>query len=118
MTLGLRKAVTVAVLTVTASLLPAVSATASASSADARVVGNYCLANTWNTPEVRTRPCDDFDRGQHWTVHGQQISLTYAPGYCLANTWNTPEVRTRPCDDFDRGQHWTIKGDEISLTYA
>ncbi|MEU2375963.1 RICIN domain-containing protein [Streptomyces misionensis] len=119
MTLGLRKAVAVAILAVTASFLPSAGATAAEPGAGARAApGNYCLTNTWNTPEVRTRPCDGFDRGQHWTIDGDMVRLTYAPDYCLANTWNTPEVRTRPCDKFDRGQHWTVNGTQIGLTYA
>jgi hypothetical protein len=112
-----RKALTGTLLSVMAAVaLPSVTATASSPTTTAS--DNYCLANTWNTPEVRTRGCDNFDRGQHWTVRGAKIHLTEAPGYCLANTWGTPEVRTRGCDDFDRGQHWTVSGERISLTHA
>ncbi|MFH8336316.1 ricin-type beta-trefoil lectin domain protein [Streptomyces sp. AM6-12] len=117
MTLGLRNAVAVAILAVTASFLPSAGATAAEPGTHARAAGAYCLANTWNTPEVRTRQCNSLDRGQYWTVDGDMIKLTYAPDYCLANTWNTPEVRTRRCD-IDRGQHWTVRGQQISLTHA
>ncbi|MET9605336.1 ricin-type beta-trefoil lectin domain protein [Streptomyces sp. NPDC006512] len=119
MAIALRKTLAIAALSLTASLLPAVGAEAASTAAPAlRAPGIYCLANAWDTPNISTKPCDTADRGQHWTVSGQQISLTYARGYCLANTWGTPNISTKPCDPKDQGQYWTVTGQHIALTFA
>ncbi|MFI1582765.1 hypothetical protein [Embleya sp. NPDC020630] len=43
-----------------------------------RTPGLYCLANAWGTPNISTKPCDTADRGQHWVVFNDQISLALA----------------------------------------
>lgn len=119
MAIAVHKTLAIATLTLTASLLPTAGAEATNAMAPAlRAPGLYCLANTWDTPKVSTKPCDAADRGQHWTVSGQQISLRNAPAYCLANTWNTQDVSVKPCDPKDQGQYWTASGQQITLTYA
>ncbi|WP_371484229.1 ricin-type beta-trefoil lectin domain protein [Kitasatospora sp. NBC_00315] len=119
MAIALRKTLTVAALTLTASFLPATGAGAADTTAPSpRTPALYCLANTWDTPKDSVKPCDSADRGQHWTLSGQQISLTNARAYCLANTWNVPDVSTKPCDPKDQGQYWTVTGQQISLTFA
>lgn len=118
MAIALRKTLALAALAVTASLLPTVQAAASTTGQTVQVPGQYCLANAWGTPNVSSAPCDSADRGQHWTVSGQQISLTNARGYCLANTWNTTQISTKPCDPSDQGQYWNISGQQITLAFA
>ncbi|MGW2039470.1 ricin-type beta-trefoil lectin domain protein [Streptomyces virginiae] len=119
MGIALRKSLSLAALAVTASLLPTGQAGAAGiAEQTVRVPGRYCLANAWETPNVSTKPCDSADRGQHWTVSGQQISLTNARGYCLANTWNTAQVSVKPCNPNDQGQYWNISGQQISLAFA
>ncbi|WP_406300095.1 RICIN domain-containing protein [Embleya sp. NBC_00888] len=115
MAIALRKTLAVATLALTSSFLPAVGAQAAAPTP---APGYYCLANTWDTPKVSTKPCDPADRGQHLTLSGQQISLTNARAYCLANAWGAPDISTKPCDAKDRGQYWTVTGQQISLTFA
>ncbi|MGI5447501.1 ricin-type beta-trefoil lectin domain protein [Streptomyces sp. CA-243310] len=117
MAIALRKTLALATLALTASLLPAGEAGAT-SAAQAAVPGRYCLANAWETPNISTKPCDTADRGQHWTVTGNQISLTNARGYCLANTWNSDKISTKPCDTSDQGQYWNVSGQTISLNFA
>ncbi|MFF2630015.1 ricin-type beta-trefoil lectin domain protein [Kitasatospora griseola] len=119
MAIAFRKTLAIAALGLAASFLP----TAGADAADAghsttRTPGRYCLANTWETPTVSSKPCNTNDPGQHWTLSGEQISLTNARGYCLADKWNTPDVSTKPCDPVDEGQYWTVSGERISLTFA
>ncbi|WP_328954743.1 ricin-type beta-trefoil lectin domain protein [Kitasatospora purpeofusca] len=119
MATALRKTLALATLALTASLLP----TGTAGAADVarpttRTPGIYCLANTWNKPDVSTKVCDTNDQGQHWTVTGQQIALANARAYCLANTWNKPDVSTKGCASGDQGQYWTVNGDQIALTLA
>ncbi|WP_405533259.1 RICIN domain-containing protein [Streptomyces avidinii] len=119
MEIAFRKTLAVATLALTASLLPAVGAEAVDTAAPSlRAPGLYCLANAWETPNISTKPCDAADRGQHWTLSGQQISLSNARGYCLANTWNAQDVSVKPCNSKDQGQYWTVSGQQISLTYA
>ncbi|MFD7911996.1 ricin-type beta-trefoil lectin domain protein [Streptomyces sp. NPDC059752] len=119
MAIALRKSLAIATLALNASLLPTVGAQAVDTAAPSlRAPGLYCLANAWETPNVSTKPCDGADRGQHWTVSGQQISLSNARGYCLANTWNAQDVSVKPCNPKDQGQYWTVSGQQISLTYA
>ncbi|MEY2273778.1 hypothetical protein, partial [Streptomyces sp. BF23-19] len=79
MAIAFRKTLALATLALTASLLPAAGAQAATVSAPAvRTPSLYCLANAWETPNVSTKPCAPADRGQHWTISGQQISLTNA----------------------------------------
>ncbi|MFI1018869.1 ricin-type beta-trefoil lectin domain protein [Streptomyces sp. NPDC020965] len=118
MGITLRKPFALVALAATASLLPAVEAGAAPTAQQAMSPGLYCLANAWGTPDVSSRPCDTNDPGQRWTVSGNQISLTDAPGYCLANAWGTPDVSTKPCDPKDEGQYWDVTGQRISLNYA
>ncbi|MFH9349810.1 ricin-type beta-trefoil lectin domain protein [Kitasatospora sp. NPDC017646] len=119
MVFALRKTLAVAALALTASFLPAVGAgAADTAQASPRTPGLYCLANTWNTPNISTKPCYPSDLGQHWTLSGEQISLSNARGYCLANTWGTQTVSTKPCDPNDQGQYWTVSGQQIALTFA
>ncbi|MET3985738.1 ricin-type beta-trefoil lectin domain protein [Streptomyces sp. PvR034] len=119
MAIALRKTLALAVLSVTASLLPVGGAgAANAAPQTARVPGRYCLANAWDTPNLSTKPCNTGDRGQHWTVSGQQISLTNARAYCLANTWNSAQISVKPCNPNDQGQYWNVSGQQISLAFA
>ncbi|WP_330334203.1 RICIN domain-containing protein [Streptomyces sp. NBC_00536] len=119
MAIALRHTLALATLALTASVLPAVGAQAAETATPSlRAPGLYCLANAWDTPNISTKPCDSADRGQHWTVSGQQISLSNARGYCLANTWNAQAVSVKPCNPKDQGQYWTVSGQQISLTYA
>ena len=119
MVFALRKSLAVATLALTASFLPAVGAgAADTAQASPRTPGLHCLANAWNTPNIGTRPCNPSDLGQHWTLSGQQITLTFAPAYCLANAWQTPSVGTKPCNAADPGQHWVVFDDQISLALA
>ncbi|MCX4661558.1 ricin-type beta-trefoil lectin domain protein [Streptomyces uncialis] len=118
MAIAYRRTLALAALALTASLLPATGAGASETAAPSqRVPGRYCLANAWGTPDISSKPCDSADRGQQWTVSGQQISLTNARGYCLANAWGTPGISTKPCDPADQGQYWSVSGQQISLTF-
>ncbi|MFE5329870.1 ricin-type beta-trefoil lectin domain protein [Embleya sp. NPDC056575] len=121
MAIAFRKTLAITALTLTASLLPVGGAGASDTAAAdpaPRTPGLYCLANAWGTPNISTKPCDTADRGQHWTVSGQQISLTEARAYCLANAWNTPDVATKACAPKDQGQYWSVSGQQIALTFA
>ncbi|MGW2377930.1 MULTISPECIES: ricin-type beta-trefoil lectin domain protein [Kitasatospora] len=119
MAFALRKTLAVAALALTASFLPAGGAGAADTDHSApRTPGLYCLANAWNTPNIGTKPCNSSDPGQHWTLAGEQISLSNARGYCLANTWNTQSVSVKPCNPNDPGQYWTVSGEQISLTFA
>ncbi|MFE7564072.1 ricin-type beta-trefoil lectin domain protein [Kitasatospora sp. NPDC057500] len=118
MAIALRKTLAVAALALTASFLPAGQAGASDTTRAHRTPGLYCLGNEWDTPNVATRPCDTNDPGQHWTLSGQQISLSNARAYCLANAWGTPSISTKPCDSRDPGQYWSVSGQQISLTLA
>ncbi|MFE2147955.1 ricin-type beta-trefoil lectin domain protein [Streptomyces sp. NPDC059456] len=119
MGIALRKTLALASLAVTAALLPVSGAeAANPTQQTARIPGRYCLANAWQTPNVSTKPCDSTAPGQHWTVSGQQISLTNARGYCLANTWETPQVSVKPCNSNDQGQYWNVSGQQISLAFA
>ncbi|MER7674420.1 ricin-type beta-trefoil lectin domain protein [Kitasatospora sp. NPDC096128] len=119
MALAVRKTLAVAALSLTAALLPVGQAGATeAAGATPRTPGLYCLANAWSTPNIGTKPCNSADKGQHWTVSGEQISLSDARAYCLANTWNTQTVSVKPCDPKDQGQYWTVTGEQISLTFA
>ncbi|OKJ00064.1 hypothetical protein AMK19_30100 [Kitasatospora sp. CB01950] len=62
-----------------AALLPAVGAgAADTGHAATRTPGRYCLANTWGAPDVSSKPCDANDKGQHWVVFNDQISLALA----------------------------------------
>ncbi|GAA2143031.1 hypothetical protein GCM10009760_28900 [Kitasatospora kazusensis] len=115
MAIAVRKTLALATLALTASFLPAGQAGAAA---PAPHPGIYCLTNAWQTPNISTKACDTGNSGQHWTVSGQQISLTNARGYCLANTWGAPDVSVKPCDSKDLGQYWTVSGQQISLSYA
>ncbi|MER5639446.1 ricin-type beta-trefoil lectin domain protein [Kitasatospora sp. NPDC002227] len=114
MAFALRKTITLAALVLTASFLPA----GSASAAPALHPGVYCLANAWGTPDVGTKPCDANDQGQHWAVMGDQIALAQARAYCLANPWGSQTVTTKGCDGRDPGQYWSVSGDKIFLTNA
>ncbi|MER7766960.1 ricin-type beta-trefoil lectin domain protein [Kitasatospora sp. NPDC096140] len=119
MATALRKTLALATLALTASFLPAGQAGAADTARPAtRTPGLYCLANAWNTPNVSTKPCSTGDQGQHWTVSGEQISLTNARAYCLANTWNAQDVSVKPCSTGDQGQYWSIQGQQIVLTFA
>ncbi|MFJ9445622.1 ricin-type beta-trefoil lectin domain protein [Kitasatospora sp. NPDC101235] len=119
MAIALRRTLAVATLALTASVLPTGGAGAADTTHRApRTPGLYCLANAWGTPNVSTKPCDANDSGQHWTLSGEQISLTKARSYCLANTWKTPDVSTKACNPNDEGQYWTVSGQQISLTFA
>ncbi|MFJ9846821.1 ricin-type beta-trefoil lectin domain protein [Kitasatospora sp. NPDC101155] len=118
MAIALRKTLAVATLALTTSFLPAGQAGASdATHSTPRTPGAYCLADAWQTPNISTKPCNTGDPGQHWTVSGEQISLSNARGYCLANTWQSPFVSTKPCNPNDQGQYWTVSGEQISLTF-
>ncbi|MFE2106320.1 ricin-type beta-trefoil lectin domain protein [Kitasatospora sp. NPDC059463] len=119
MAVALRKTLAVAALALTASFLPTGQAGASDTATPSpRIPGRYCLADAWGTPNVSTKPCDANDQGQHWTLAGQQISLSNARAYCLANAWGSPNLSTKPCDPTDQGQYWTVSGQQISLTFA
>ncbi|MET8627018.1 ricin-type beta-trefoil lectin domain protein [Kitasatospora sp. NPDC004669] len=119
MAIAIRKTLALATLALTASFLPAGQAGAADAAQPApRTPGLYCLANSWQTPNVSTKLCNSGDPGQHWTVSGEQISLSDARGYCLANTWGTQSVSVKPCNPNDPGQYWTVSGEEISLTFA
>ncbi|MFE2044709.1 ricin-type beta-trefoil lectin domain protein [Streptomyces sp. NPDC059477] len=114
----LRKPLALVALAAMSSLLPATESVAAPTAQQAERPGLYCLANAWGTPDVSSQPCDASDPGQRWTVSGNQISLTDAPGYCLANTWGTPDVSSQPCDPNSEGQYWDVTGQQISLNYA
>ncbi|MFE5586642.1 ricin-type beta-trefoil lectin domain protein [Kitasatospora sp. NPDC056531] len=119
MAIALRKTLAVATLALTASFLPTGQAGAAETTHSApRTPGLYCLANAWQTPNIGTKPCNTGDPGQHWTVSGEQISLSNARAYCLANTWGSPTVSVKPCNPKDKGQYWTVSGEQISLTFA
>ncbi|MEV7121869.1 ricin-type beta-trefoil lectin domain protein [Kitasatospora griseola] len=119
MAIAFRKTLAVATMGLAASFLPAGGAgAADTGHAATRAPGAYCLANAWNTPNVSTKPCDANDQGQHWTVAGDQISLSNARAYCLADKWGAPDVSTKPCASNDPGQYWTVSGQQIVLTLA
>ncbi|MFJ5926837.1 ricin-type beta-trefoil lectin domain protein [Kitasatospora sp. NPDC092948] len=119
MAIAFRRTLAIAALGLAASFLPATGAgAADTGHSTTRTPGRYCLANTWGSPTVSTKPCNTDDKGQHWTVAGDQISLTDARGYCLANTWGSPTVSSKPCNPGDEGQYWSIDGQRISLTFA
>ncbi|MEU5159049.1 ricin-type beta-trefoil lectin domain protein [Streptomyces sp. NPDC020875] len=100
------------------SLLPAADSVAATPAPRAKAPALYCLANAWGTPDISSAACDTDEPGQRWTVSGNQIALTDAPGYCLANTWGTPDISTKPCDPADQGQYWDVSGQQISLNFA
>ncbi|MER5766217.1 ricin-type beta-trefoil lectin domain protein [Streptomyces sp. NPDC001985] len=116
MGITLRKSLALVSVAAMASLLSAAESGAAPTAQQAP--GQYCLANAWGTPDISSQPCDTSDPGQRWTVSGNQISLTDAPGYCLANAWGTPDISTKPCDPTDEGQYWDVEGQQISLNYA
>ncbi|MET8826270.1 ricin-type beta-trefoil lectin domain protein [Streptomyces sp. NPDC004610] len=118
MGITVRKPLALVALTAMASLLPVAESGAAPTAQQAMSPGLYCLANAWDTPDISSQPCDTNERGQRWTVSGNQISLTDASGYCLANTWGTTEISTKPCDPKDQGQYWDVTGQQISLNYA
>ncbi|MFF9004052.1 RICIN domain-containing protein [Streptomyces achromogenes] len=111
MAFAFRKSLGVLALALTAAVFP--SAAATAATPGAAGIGNYCLSNTWGTPEVRTRVCAN-EAGQRWRVVGDHVVLAADPHYCLSNTWGTPEVRTRLCAD-EPGQRWNEVGDHFVL---
>ncbi|MFB6889031.1 hypothetical protein ACFCX4_06915 [Kitasatospora sp. NPDC056327] len=76
------------------------------------------MALHWDESVAQLPRFVDDRQGQYWSVSGQAVVLTFAPGYCLANEWGTPNVSTKPCDVNDRGQHWVLFGDQISLALA
>ncbi|MFD0394323.1 hypothetical protein ACFQ3Z_26425 [Streptomyces nogalater] len=88
MAFAFRKSLGVLALALTAAVLPTATATAAPDSSASKI-GNYCLSNTWGTPEVRTRVCAN-ESGQRWKVVGEHVVLAADPHYCLANTWGTP----------------------------
>ncbi|KDN84312.1 ricin-type beta-trefoil lectin domain protein [Kitasatospora cheerisanensis] len=119
MAIAFRRALAIATLGLTASVLPTVGAgAADTGRASTRTPGLYCLANAWGTTGISSKPCDGSDKGQHWKLSGQQIALSNAPAYCLANTWNATDISSKACAPGDQGQYWTVAGQQISLTFA